>query len=149
MPRIDPLSLPVTKQGSDYPSPYEQPLTGRVVRNLGAALGATDFVANHVVLPPGCWSSQRHWHEGEDEIVVILSGTAVLVDDHGRQVMAVGDVAIFPKGDRDGHHLINESDQDCVLLAMGRPEASAVTYPDIDLRWSPEHGETHRDGTPY
>lgn len=149
MPRIDPLSLPISKQGSDYPAPYDQPVAGRTLRNLGAALGTADFVANHVVLPSGGWSSQRHWHEGEDEIVVILSGNAVLVDDDGRHAMAAGDVAIFPKGDRNGHHLINESDRDCVLLAMGKPEASAVAYPDIDLRWSAEHGETHRDGTPY
>ncbi|MGJ3628127.1 hypothetical protein AB5I41_16285 [Sphingomonas sp. MMS24-JH45] len=25
-------------------------------------------------MPPGKWSSQRHWHEGEDEIVVVLAG---------------------------------------------------------------------------
>ena len=145
MPRVDPFSLPVTKQGSDYPAPFDQPVAARTVRHLGA----TDFVANHVVLPPGCWSSQRHWHEGEDEIVVILSGAAVLVDDQGRHAMAAGDVALFPRGDRNGHHLINESDGDCVLLAMGRPEASMVMYPDIDLRWSPQDGETHRDGSPY
>jgi uncharacterized cupin superfamily protein len=137
------------KRGSDYPAPYDAPLAGREARNVAAAGGATDFVANHVVLPPGCLSSQRHWHEGEDELVVILSGEAVLVDDTGRQPMRAGEVAVFPKGDGNGHHLVNESGGDCVLLAIGPPEASLVHYPDIDLLWSPERGDLHRDGKPY
>jgi uncharacterized cupin superfamily protein len=137
------------KRGSDYPAPYDAPLAGREARNVAAAGGATDFNANHVILPPGCLSSQRHWHEGEDELVVILSGEAVLVDDTGRQPMHAGEVAVFPKGDGNGHHLVNESDVDCVLLAIGLPEASLVHYPDIDLIWSPTEGDLHRDGMLY
>jgi uncharacterized cupin superfamily protein len=30
--------------------------------------------AQHVVLKPGAWSSQRHWHDDEDELLVMLSG---------------------------------------------------------------------------
>src|SRR3546814_10455205 len=88
-------------------------------------------------MPPGGWSSQRHWHEGEDEIVVMLAGTAVLVDDDGRHPMHPGDVAIFPKGDRNGHHLVNESAAACVFVALGRPEKSPCPYPDADR--SEEH----------
>ena len=36
------------------------------------------------MLKPGAWSSQRHWHNGEDEFLVMLSGEAVLVEDDGR-----------------------------------------------------------------
>ncbi len=148
MPKLDLDTIPFTT-GSGYPPPLDAPVAGRVVRNLSAPAGATDWVANHVTVPPGGWSSQRHWHEGEDEIVVMLAGTAVLVDDDGRHAMHPGDVAIFPKGDRNGHHLVNESSAPCVFVALGLPEDSPCHYPDADLLWTPEAGDTHVDGTPY
>lgn len=149
MHKIDPTALGPSKIGSDYPSPNDRAPSGRLIRNLSAAAGAVDWIANHVVVPPLGWSSQHHWHLGEDEIVVVLAGEGVLIDDTGRAPMHTGDIAIFRAGDGNGHHLMNESDFDLVILALSRPESSRVTYPDIDLLWSPENGETHRDGTPY
>ena len=148
MPKID-LEQITPISGSGYPAPFDRPVAPRQVRDIDRAGGVTDFVAKHVTLPPGCWSSQRHWHEGEDELVAILSGEAVLIDDDGRHVLRAGDVAIFRKNDGNGHHLVNESGGDCVLVALSLPENSTVHYPDIDLRWSPQTGETHVDGTPY
>ena len=148
MPKID-LDAITPSLGSSYPPPFDQPVAVRVARDVGAAGGLADFVAIHVVVPPGCWSSQRHWHEGEDELIAVLSGEVVLVDDRGRQTLRAGDLATFRKNDGNGHHLINESDRDCVLIGVSLPERSLVHYPDIDLRWSPETGETHVDGTPY
>ena len=148
MPKIDIMAIE-PKKGSDYPHPFNLPLAGREARNVTKAAGAVDFNAHHVTIPPGCWSSQRHWHEGEDELVVVLSGSAILIDKHGRHEMAAGDIAIFPKNDGNGHKLVNESEVALVLLAMGRPEMSKVHYTDIDLVWTPEGGEQHRDGTLY
>ena len=68
MPRLDLDAIPV-RQGSDYPPPHDRPVAGRVARLLNEAAGLTDFVVAHSVIPPGGWSSQRHWHEGEDEFV--------------------------------------------------------------------------------
>lgn len=148
MPKIDIMAI-TPKLGSDYPPPFDAPLAGREARAVGAAGGATDFNANHVILPPGCQSSQRHWHAGEDELVVVLAGEAVLVDDDGRHPMRAGDVAVFPKGDGNGHMLVNESPAPATLLAVSLPERSTVTYIDVDLVWTPDGGERHRDGTPY
>nr|WP_321985841.1 cupin domain-containing protein [uncultured Lichenicoccus sp.] len=148
MPKIDILAI-APKRDSDYPAPFNLPLAGREARNVARAGGASDFNANHVVVPPGCWSSQRHWHEAEDELVVILSGSGVLIDEHGRHAMEAGDIAIFPKNDGNGHKLVNDGGAPLVLLAIGRPEASVVHYSDIDLLWTPEGGVQHRDGTPY
>ena len=63
--------------------------------------------------------------------------------------LSAGDVATFPKGDGNGHRLVNESDTDAVLVAVSLPERSPVHYVDIDLVWTPDGGERHRDGTPY
>lgn len=148
MPVLDLEGVPV-KIGSDYPKPFGEPLAGRVVRRLSLGGGLTDFSANHVTIPPGGWSSQRHWHEGEDELVVVLSGEGVLVDDHGRHRVAAGAVMTFRKGVANGHRLENEAQTPLVLLAVSLEERSTVHYSDVDLIWKPDEGEIHRDGTPY
>ena len=40
-----------------------------------------DFGVNLMTLPPGGWSSQRHWHSDEDEFVYVLEGELKLVED--------------------------------------------------------------------
>ena len=50
---------------------------GATWRKLGDAMGLTDFGVNLVRLPPGKWSSQRHWHTHEDEFVYVLRGEVV------------------------------------------------------------------------
>jgi uncharacterized cupin superfamily protein len=106
--------------------------------------------ASHVVLKPGAWTSQRHWHALEDELLVVLSGEAVLVEDGGETVLRAGDIAAWPKGTENGHHLQNRSDADCSLIAISAGDSSndRGANPDIDLRFAPE-GYLHKDGTPY
>lgn len=139
MPKLDIAAVPPAA-GSDYPPPFAAAASGRLVRDLADGGGLEDFVATHVTIPPGGWSSQRHWHEGEDEIVVLLSGTATLVDDDGSRAMHAGDVAVFRKGDGNAHHLRDDGDAPCVVFAVSLPERSRVHYPDIAMRWSPDAG---------
>ncbi|VXD02954.1 cupin domain-containing protein [Sphingomonas sp. 8AM] len=139
MPMLDIAAVPIAK-GNDYPPPFAAAASGRLVRDLATAGGLEDFVATYVTVPPGGWSSQRHWHEGEDEIVVVLSGSATLVDDSGATPMHTGDVAVFRKGDANAHHLRNEGDAPCILFAVSLPECSPVHFPDIAMRWSPDAG---------
>ncbi len=141
MPKLN-LDAVAAVKGSDYPPSFAAAASDRLVRDLTAAAGLTDFVATHVTIPPGGWSSQRHWHEGEDEIVVILSGTATLVDNAGEHPLNAGDVAVFRRGEADAHHLRNLGDAPCVVFAVSLPERSTVHYPDIAMRWSPEDGYT-------
>ena len=103
---------------------------------------------SHVVLQPGAWSSQRHWHDTEDEFVVMLSGEAVLVDDAGEVVVRPGDCIAFPAGERNGHHLQNRGADPCVFLAIGAGPKGGGDYPDIDMTFTPD-GYFHKDGTPY
>jgi len=133
-----------------YPSPWREQMAKRHYRRLAPAAGLTDFGVSHVMLEPGGISSQRHWHEGEDEFVVMLEGEAVLVEDEGETLMRPGDCAAFSRGVANGHHLVNRSDMPCVFIAIGRPAASDCHYPDIDLHLDGASGEyTRKDGTPY
>ena len=139
MPKLDLDAIP-SRQGSDYPPPHDEPVAGRAVRILSEAARLEDFVVTRGVIPPGGWSSQRHWHEGEDEFVVVLAGRGVLVDDLGRRAVGPGDCLAFPKGEANGHHIVNEGDGPLVLVAVSLPERSPCHYPDIGLSWSPKWG---------
>lgn len=152
MPKIDVASLPV-RTASSYPTPFDEPCRGRSYIRLGDAGGLTQFGVNLVRLAPGAWSSQRHWHTHEDELVYMLEGELVLVSDAGQTPMRPGDVATFKAGVADGHHLQNRSARDAVFLVVGtRDGRDGCDYPDIDLVAPPdsEGAEfTRRDGTPY
>lgn len=77
MKKID-ISAVKIALGSAYPEPYGEPCRQRQRSRLGDAAGLTHFGVNHLRLPPGVWSSQRHWHSAEDEFVYILEGEVVL-----------------------------------------------------------------------
>ena len=147
MPKIDLDSIPQSNT-TGYPAPFNRQVQGRWYRRLAPAGGLTEFGASHVVLKPGAWSSQRHWHDTEDELLVMVAGEAVLVEDEGRTLLKPGDVCAWPKGVANGHHLINESDADCVFVAISGGPDTTGWYSDIDMWWTPE-GYLHRDGTPY
>ena len=118
MPKLDLEAIPQTNK-TGYPAPFNAEVAGRWYRRLAPASGLTHMGVSHVVLKSGAWSSQRHWHDDEDEFIVILSGEAELIDDNGVQRMRAGDCASFPAGETNGHHLRNVSDADCVLIAVG------------------------------
>ena len=148
MPKLDLDQIPQTN-ATGYPPDHADKVQGRWYRRLAPASGITDFGASHVVLRPGAWSSQRHWHEGEDEMVVMLAGEAVLVDASGRTPLRPGDVAAFPKNDGNGHVLVNESDADCSFVAIGRPSATDCHYPDIDMHLFDGQGFRRKDGSAF
>jgi len=132
MPKLDLEAIEQTNR-TGYPPPYDTPMAKRHYRRLAPAVGITDFGVSHVVLEPGGISSQRHWHEGEDEFVVMLDGEAVLVEDEGETTLNAGDCAAFAKGIANGHHLVNRSDRPCTFIAVGKVAATDCHYPDIDL----------------
>ena len=150
MPKLD-LASVRRRTGSSYPAPFDRPCASRVRRALGDAGGLADFGVNLLELDPGAWSSQRHWHSGEDEFVWVLSGEVVLIDDSGETILRAGDCAAFPKNDGNGHHLVNRSSETALCLeAGGRSGEDVCTYSDIDMRIDARDDVyTRKDGTPY
>lgn len=148
MPKLDLDAIPQTN-ATGYPAEYAKAVAGRWYRRLAPAGGITEYGVSHVTLQPGAWSSQRHWHEGEDEFVVMIFGEAVLIDDTGEHVMAPGDCAAFPKGDGNGHVLQNRGAVPCVFVAVGRPGVTDCHYPDIDMHLFPGIGFRRKDGSGF
>jgi len=139
--------------GTLYPSPFDGPCRARERRKIGDAAGLTQYGVNMLTLPPGAWSSQRHWHTESDEFICVIKGEVTLVTDEGAEVLGVGDAAGFKAGDTNGHCLQNRTEEAVLVLEIGtRRESDAAYYPDIDLV-APPGGQpaiyTQRDGTPY
>lgn len=150
---FDPLSLPESNATS-YPEPYRAANQMRWNRRLGDHAGLTHFGVNLTRIVPGGQSSHRHWHLRQDELVYVLEGEAVLVTDAGEETLRAGMCAGFPAGARNGHHFLNRSDRDVLLLVIGdRTPDDEVGYPDIDMagRAGPDgrYRFTRKDGTPF
>src|SRR5712691_6826664 len=88
--------------GTLYPVPFDEPCRSRQRTKLSDVAGLTQFGVNLLRLPPGAWSSQRHWHTAEDEFVYVLSGEVTLITDKAEEVLRAGDCAAFPRNVADG-----------------------------------------------
>ncbi len=141
------------RTGSIYPEPYAAMMQGRSSLRLGDAAGLTQFGVNLVMLEPGAMSSLRHWHENEDEFVMVTEGQCTLVQDEGETVMRVGDCIGFKAGDTNGHHFVNRTDRPAAFLVVGTKAPSEVAhYSDVDFRIEIEGGKarfTYRDGSDW
>ena len=150
MPKVD-IARIRKRKGSRYPAAHAAPCSKRERTPLGNAAGLYDFGVNQLRLPPGAWSSQRHWHDSEDEFIYVLSGEVILVTESGETLMRPGDCAGFPKNLEDGHHLINRGKTDAIVLEVGsRVRKDVTTYPDIDMMYDPKAGGyVRKNGKPY
>ncbi len=152
MPKIDIAGLK-TDTVSNYPEPYRRAVEGRERKRLGNAVGLDQFGVNLTTLKPGAWSSQRHWHEAEDELVYMLKGEVVLCEDGGETVLGPGDAAGWKANAGNGHCLVNRTQRDAVFLEIGtRSKKERVVYPDIDMRMERDASGPrylHESGEPY
>ena len=152
MPKID-IAKILVDAGSNYPQPFRRVVAGRERKRLGNAAGLDQFGVNLTTLKPGAASALRHWHEKEDELVYLLEGEVVLVEEDNETVLKPGDAAGFKANVANGHHLVNKSDRDAVYLEIGtRSKHERAEYLDVDLRViRDESGAryTHKDGKPY
>lgn len=150
--RIDVATLKA-RVGTMYPPPHHAPCVARERTALGDVAGLTQFGVNLLRLPPGAWSSQRHWESHEDEFVYVLAGEVVLVTDAGEEVLRAGDAAGFKAGVQDGHCVQNRSGAEALVLEVGSRNAENVaTYSDIDMKTAAKGGASpylHKDGRPY
>jgi uncharacterized cupin superfamily protein len=152
MPRIDIKKIAIDT-ATGYPPPFNKAVEGRSRKRLARAAGLTHFGVNLCTLKPGAASSQRHWHENEDELVYVLEGEVVLCEDGGETVLKPGDAAGWKAGAPNGHCLINRSNRDAVFIEVGtRAATERAHYSDIDMMVvRDEKGAryTKKNGEPY
>lgn len=146
-------SYTVKKDSSDGAGGPCGPYAAELMSDTG---GLTQFGAFVEILPPGSRSSVKHWHKGEDEMVYMLAGEALLHEGDSVTPLLVGQAATFKAGVAAGHCIENASDTDVRYLVIGtRSSGDVVTYPDHDrILHFERKGEkqtrrwTQHDGTP-
>ncbi len=109
-------------------------------------------VAHVHTLQPGSRSSDRHWHEEEDEFLYMLSGEATVIEEDGPHLLQAGDAACWPADAANAHHVVNHSDAPCSFLIFGTRELpDVIHYPDLgETLYDFEDGSSrreHNDGT--
>ena len=119
---------------SSYPPPHDEKLKGRKSWSLTGQWGLSQFGVNRVELPPGAWSTNRHWHKRNDELVIVIAGELVLVTDEGEEILSAGDCVGFRAGVENAHHLQNRSSEPAVYFDVGgRDPWDRSIFPDIGL----------------
>ncbi|MBO9574224.1 MAG: cupin domain-containing protein [Sphingobium sp.] len=147
MPKID-LDALTADNKTGYPPPHNEQVQGRWKKRLGPVTGMGLLGATHCVLKPGAWSSHRHWHDTEDEFLVMLDGEAMLIEDGGETILRSGDMAAWPAGVRNGHHVVNRSDADCSFVCFSAGTVTSGGYSDIDMIFT-DKGFFRKDGSPF
>ncbi|MEM7016656.1 MAG: cupin domain-containing protein [Pseudomonadota bacterium] len=147
------IDVPLREKQTSYPEPFASMVTGREKRQLGDVFGLMNFGVNLTRLLPGGRSALRHKHTVQDEFIYILEGTPTLITEQGEKLLQPGMCAGFKADEGDGHHLINNTDKDVVLLEVGdRLAGDSVNYPDDDIQAVRKENRwvfAHKDGIPY
>lgn len=100
-------------------------------RQLGPSLGGELLGGTVYEFDPGERNGPYHYEIGNEECLLVLAGTPTLRHPDGRDVLAVGDMVVFPEGMDGAHQLINESTAATrVLILSTLREPYGCAYPD-------------------
>jgi uncharacterized cupin superfamily protein len=100
---------------------------------LGGLLGAKETGISVYELPPGQSICPYHYECGEEEWLLVLSGTPTLRTPDGEERLAPWDVTCFPRGPEGAHSVRNETAETArVLMFSTVVTPTATVYPDSD-----------------
>lgn len=88
---------------------------------------------NFVELEPGNYAYGYHYHEANEEVFYIISGTGVIRTAEGEKFVKTGDAIGFPTGDKGAHVIKNESESEkLVYIDFGTTILPEIVHlPDI------------------
>ena len=100
---------------------------------VGRELGAERLAASVVLLHQGQAVCPYHYEHGEEEWLVVLSGTPTVRTPRGEEVLEAGDVMAFPRGPSGAHKIANTAAEPArVLIVAEHTAIAATTYEDSD-----------------
>jgi uncharacterized cupin superfamily protein len=97
---------------------------------VGRQAGAEKLGASVWDLPPSQAVCPYHWHAGEEELLVVLSGRPSLRTPAGWRELEQGEVVAFPAGEDGAHQLANRGAEDVRLLIVSTQQPDFVVYED-------------------
>ena len=109
---------------------FETPIGGKMT-DVGRNIGSATIGLNIQTVPPGNFSSRRHRHLFQEEILVVMSGTELL--HHGKERLPVGpgDAVCYLAADSEAHTFENTGTVPLTIWAFGnRFRYEICEYPD-------------------
>ena len=90
--------------------------------------------ANFVELEPGNYAYGYHYHEANEEVFYIISGTGAVRTTNGELSVKAGDVIGFPTGEKGSHVISNNSETEkLVYIDFGTTVSPEVVHlPDFN-----------------
>jgi uncharacterized cupin superfamily protein len=121
------------------------------VRDPGRALGTQAIGLRIQRIPPGARASRRHRHLFQEELLIVMGGTGVLIHDAERVPVKAGDCIAYNAGDPAAHTFENTGDTPMVIWAFGdRRDHEVCLYPDEGLAFVEGlGGEVRTDGVAH
>ena len=115
MPKVKETDL-VPQKRDRYPGNHKKVTAGYERLAVVDAVGLSQFGVNKVTVNPGAATALNHWHENEDEFVIVLFGEVVLVEGGIEIPLKAGECAGFKAGNPVGHHIVNKSFEIAILF---------------------------------
>jgi uncharacterized cupin superfamily protein len=103
----------------------DPPFASRAMR-LAAHAGAKEIGATLYEVDPGGAVAPYHAHHGNEELLIVLSGTPQLRTPDGVRTLQPGAAVSFPRGTEGAHRVSNAADEPARLLIV-----STMNVPDI------------------
>ena len=83
-------------------------------------------------LPPGNQLWPYHFHVGNEEWAIVISGTPTLRTPAGERQLRAGDVVGFPQGEEGAHTFYNRGSEPSRIVIFSTLRSGYPTYPDSD-----------------
>jgi len=98
---------------------------------LGMQAGAERLGASLYEIEPGQTTFPYHWHAGNEEMLMVLSGRLELRTPEGTREVAEGDLVAFPRGERGAHQLVNRGSEPARFMVISEMNGPDIcVYPD-------------------
>jgi uncharacterized cupin superfamily protein len=112
-------------QPEEWVARDEPPMIGRTAR-VGANAGAERLGATLYEIDPHGYGSPFHLHHGNEEMIIVLSGSPTLRTLDGTRELEPGEVVACPVGRRGAHQLQNNTNEPVRALVI-----STMVYPEV------------------
>jgi uncharacterized cupin superfamily protein len=109
---------------------FEPPIRASMA-DVGRTLGSRTIGLVIQTVPPGCFSSRKHRHVFQEEILVVMSGAGLLHHADTRIAVGPGDCFCYLPEDAEAHCFESTGSADLVIWAFGnRFPHEVCIYPE-------------------
>jgi uncharacterized cupin superfamily protein len=101
--------------------------------SVGREAGCRSLGASVYELPTGEAVCPYHWHEANEEMLVVLAGRPRVRTPDGWRQLEPGELVAFPRGSEGAHQVDNREEEVARVLMISEMNApDVVLYPDSD-----------------